>query len=54
MATCRFLEEIAPLVDQLVETYMGRYERPNFGGGGLALQLATELTDADAVELQAA
>lgn len=47
-ATCRFLSELLPLIDKLVETFIGRYDRPDFGG---ALQLEIpELTDEAAAE----
>jgi len=49
VATCQLLAALAPLVDTMVETYIGRYQRPDFGGGGAALE-ATQLTDAAATE----
>ena len=49
MATCQFLGELSSLVDRLVEAYLGRYERPDFGGE-LVLRLPTELTESKATE----
>jgi hypothetical protein len=32
-ATCELLAALDPLIDSFIETYMGRYSRPSFGGG---------------------
>jgi hypothetical protein len=50
IATCQLLTALSPLVDTMVETFIGRYQRPDFGGGrGTEVHVA-ELTDASAVE----
>lgn len=32
-ATCDLFNALQPLIDEFIEVYMGRYERPNFSGG---------------------
>ena len=32
-ATCELLASMDSLIDSFIETYMGRYSRPSFGGG---------------------
>ena len=49
VATCQLLADLLPLIDKMVETYIGRYQRPNFREGGFVLQIQ-ELSDATAVE----
>jgi len=49
VATCQLLGELSSQVDRLVEAYLGRYERPDFGGE-LVLRLPTELTEVGATE----
>jgi Family of unknown function (DUF5856) len=50
VATCQLLSALLPLIDTLVETYMGRYQRPNYGGEGVSLHIP-ELSEASAVEI---
>jgi|LauGreStaDraftv2_3_1035109.scaffolds.fasta_scaffold36247_1 hypothetical protein len=47
VATCQLLAELLPLVDKLVESYIGRYERPSFKSGRMSLDVP-ELTDSEA------
>jgi hypothetical protein len=48
-ATCDLFNALQPLIDEFIEVYMGRYERPNFSGGfKLNIQ---ELTDDSAPDL---
>lgn len=48
-ATCDLFNALQPLIDEFVEVYMGRYERPNFSSGfKLSIQ---ELSDDSAQEL---
>lgn len=48
-ATCDLFNALQPLIDQFIEVYMGRYERPNFSGGfKLNIQ---ELSDDSASDL---
>lgn len=48
-ATCDLFNALQPLIDEFIEVYMGRYERPNFSGGfKLNIQ---ELTDDSAQDL---
>jgi len=49
VATCELMSGLLPLIDSMVETYMGRYQRPNYGGGGVTLHVA-ELSDTSAIE----
>jgi len=49
VATCQLLATLSPLIDTMVETYIGRYQRPDFSGGGVSVHLA-ELTEASAIE----
>lgn len=49
VATCQLLGGLLPLIDSMVETYIGRYQRPNYGGDGVSLHVA-ELSEASAVE----
>lgn len=48
-ATCELLAGLDPLIDSFVETYMGRYSRPFFGGG-FDLKIK-ELNDKDVNDL---
>ena len=48
-ATCGLLESLDPLIDSFIETYMGRYSRPSFGGG-FDLKIK-ELNDEDAEDM---
>jgi Family of unknown function (DUF5856) len=48
-ATCQALSELSGLVDSLVETFMGRYERPSYRRGFVELSVR-ELTDETAEE----
>jgi hypothetical protein len=45
-ATCDLLASLEPLIDDFVETYMGCYERPDFGGKGFKIAIE-ELSDSD-------
>lgn len=48
-ATCDLFNALQPLIDEFIEVYMGRYERPNFSGGfKLNIQ---ELSDDSASDL---
>ena len=49
VATCQLLTGLLPLIDTMVETYIGRYQRPDFGGKGVDVHVA-ELTEVSAVE----
>ena len=49
-ATCQALKELASLVDTLVETYIGRYERPDFPHAHVSLAVR-ELSEENAAEV---
>ena len=48
VATCQLLGDLLPLIDRLVESYIGRYERPDFRGR-LVMEIS-ELSESSAVE----
>lgn len=48
-ATCDLFNALQPLIDEFIEVYMGRYERPDFGGG-LKLTIR-EFSDSTAPEI---
>lgn len=48
-ATCQLLETLLPLIDTLVETYIGRYQRPSYAGNGFTMKIE-ELSEASAVK----
>lgn len=48
VATCQLLGTLLPLIDTMVETYMGRYQRPHFRG--VCVLEISELSDEHATE----
>jgi hypothetical protein len=48
-ATCELFNNLQPLIDDFIEVYMGRYERPSFSDG-FKLNIK-ELSDDSALEL---
>lgn len=48
-ATCELFNNLQPLIDEFIEVYMGRYDRPSFSTG-IKLHIK-ELSDDSAVDL---